>query len=320
MSLCLWVRAGYNRAHTQESRTHMHDSIQGLGWFVRRTSNTAAVGRFYRDALGLPVLRQWDAAESAGYMFYAGDVAAFEINRGGQPPISDPAQAECTPIFRTRDSDTALKQALAVGGKVVDDSVAKNIRTVLISDVDGHLFGLRQADDVSQFPPDKEAARRWAAGERGLAGLAALPDCIQDLGTVRLRVEDPAAMATFYTEMLGLDLLGHFVGGGIALHVGGTGILELVPGGTRHSPPKDRVDVTDVWILRVYDYVAMKAHFAVNRVHQVNALELAGGWLDYYTDPEGHLFGFQERKAPDPAILNSNLIEDKAARQKWLAN
>ena len=100
--------------------------------------------------------------------------------------------------------------------------------------------------------------------------------------------------------------------------MGGGGILELKPGGVRRTAPHDRVEVTDAWILRVYDYVALKAHLAVNRVHLVNAVELAGGWLDYYLDPEGHLFGFQERKAPDPAIPNSNLIEDKAARERWL--
>jgi hypothetical protein len=76
----------------------------------------------------------------------------------------------------------------------------------------------------------------------------------------------------------------------------------LWPGGARHSPPKDRVDITDVWILRVYDYVAMKAHMPFNRVHQVNTLEMAGGWLDCYADPEGHLFGFQERKAQTPNL------------------
>jgi catechol 2,3-dioxygenase-like lactoylglutathione lyase family enzyme len=297
----------------------MRECIQGLGWFVRRTSDAAALGRFYASALGLPVLRHWDTRESAGTMLYAGDVAAFEINRGGQTPVSDPAVAECTPIFRVRDLDAVVAQGLAAGARGAGEETAQNVRTLFLRDGAGHLYGLRQATDDSPFAPDAEAARRWAAGDRGLAGLTSLPDNIQDLGYVRLRVEDPTALAAFYAEILGLGILASPADGFVSLHLGGTGVLELVPGGTRRSAPKDRVDVTDVWILRVYDYVAMKAHVAVNRVHQVNALEMAGGWLDYYADPEGHLFGFQERKSPDPNIPNSNLVEDSAARHRWTA-
>ncbi|MSO96695.1 MAG: VOC family protein [Rhodospirillaceae bacterium] len=298
----------------------MQGSVQGLGWFVRRTSDAAILGKFYRDALGLPVLRHWALPENAGYMLYAGGVTTFEANRGGQIPISDPLQAECIPIFRARDLKAAMADAISASARLIGEDTSTNISTKLFADALGHLFGLRAANDQSTLAPDIEAARAWRAGERGLAGLSPMPDAIQDLGTIRPRVEDPKNLAEFYAEMLGLDIMGEPTSLGASLHLGGTGILELVPGGTRRSPPKDRVDVTDVWILRVHDYVGLKAHFAVNRVQRVNSLEMAGGWLDYYTDPEGHLFGFQERKPPDPKVPNTNLIEDIAARKQWEAS
>jgi hypothetical protein len=117
--------------------------------------------------------------------------------------------------------------------------------------------------------------------------------------------------------MVGLDPLLDATTERALLHLGGTCALELAAGGTRRAPPKDRAEVTDVWILRVYDYVGLKAHFAVNEVPTVNTVEMAGGWLDYCTDPEGHLFGYQERRPPDPAIPNSLLVEDAAARALW---
>jgi predicted enzyme related to lactoylglutathione lyase len=295
----------------------MRDSVQGLGWFVRRTANAAALGQFYARALALPVLRAWDMPDTSGTMLYGGDVAAFEINRGGQAPVSEPATAPCTPIFRARDFDLALRTVEAAGATRVSTDDAATPVTVWLRDSAGCLFGLRAANDKSPYAPDQIAAQRWAAGSRGLPELAPMPETIQDIGWVRLRVEDPAKLAAFYVEMLGLDVLSTSADGSIALHLGGTCTLELCPGGARRSPPKDRVDVTDVWILRIYDYIATKAHFAVNRVHLVNSLELKGGWLDYYVDPEGHLFGFQERKPADPAIPQSNLIEDAVARRQW---
>ncbi|MDX2144802.1 MAG: VOC family protein [Rhodospirillaceae bacterium] len=297
----------------------MREGIQGLGWFVRRSAATVAVGRFYRDALALPVLRQWEQPDNAGFMLYGGDVAAFEINRGGQPPSSDPALAECTPIFRSRDMDTSLRRATVKGAHVTVDENTGAARTVFLADPQGHAFGFQSADSMSPQAHHVEAQRRWDNADHGLPGVGAMPADIQDITCVRLRVEDPVALAAFYSEMLGLDVIGTPSRQGAMLHVGGTCALELVPGGTRRAPPKDRVDVTDVWILRIYDYVGMKAHLAVNRVHCVNTVQMIGGWLDYYTDPEGHLFGFQERKPADPAVPNTNLIEDIAARKRWEA-
>ncbi|MBL8644094.1 MAG: VOC family protein [Rhodospirillaceae bacterium] len=295
----------------------MREGVQGLGWFVRRTDDPAALGRFYLDALHLPALRSWERFEGAGTMFYAGDVAVFEINKGGQAPVVDPMHSECTPIFRARSISDAEDDIIAAGGHAVGAEKSEAAETHFFTDIKGNVFGLRTADDASDFAPDVKAALRWAAGERGSEMLQSLPETLQDLGTVRLRVEDPVALCAFYAEMLGLDVLGEPTPYLARLHMGGTGILELVSGGARRPIPHDRIDVTDVWILRVYDFISMKAHLTVNRVHLVNNVELPGGWLEYYADPEGHLFGFQERKAPDPNVPTTNLREDLAARKRF---
>ena len=50
--------------------------VQGLGWFVRRTADPIALGRFYERALGLPRLRSWESDGHAGAMYWAGEVCA----------------------------------------------------------------------------------------------------------------------------------------------------------------------------------------------------------------------------------------------------
>jgi hypothetical protein len=49
----------------------------------------------------------------------------------------------------------------------------------------------------------------------------------------------------------------------------------------------------------------------------INQLTLGGGTLNYYLDPEGHVFGFQERKAYTQQDERTHRIEDIAARQEW---
>lgn len=292
-------------------------AIQGLGWFLRRAAQAPQLGWFYRDALHLPLLRSWERADSAGAMLYAGDVAVYTVNIGGQPPVADPIRAECTPVFRVRNMSEATADVRAAGGWAVGEEKACDGVTVFMSDPKGYVFGLREADDASTSVADVEAARRWAAGERGLPGLEPLPEKIQGLAAVRLRVEDPEALTRFYSEMLGLDVIGTPTAECGQLHLGGPTALELKAGGKRRTPPKDRSEVPDVWILRVYDYVGIKAHLAVSGVPLVQNLELTGGWVDYYADPEGHLFGIQERKAPDPDVAATTLPEDIAARKRW---
>lgn len=294
-------------------------AIQGLGWFVRRTAEATALARFYRDALQLPLLRSWEGEGGAGAMMYAGGVTVFEVNTGGQPPPADPTHARCTPIFRVRDLVTVRSQSQKAGAWVVGENPSPVGHTVFLSDPKGYVFGLRAADDAVALAQDSDAALHRAAGEGSLSSLEPMPDAILDLGAVRLKVEDPVALSAFYADMFGFAVLGECTPAGARLHLGNTGALELIPGGSRSAPPKDRIDVTDVWILRVYDYVGLKAHMAVNGVHMVNRLELPGGWIDYYADPEGHVFGIQERKAPDPSVPNTLLAEDIAARKRWEA-
>jgi len=76
--------------------------------------------------------------------------------------------------------------------------------------------------------------------------------------------------------------------------------------------------VPDSFVFRVYDYLGLRASMATNEAKTVDTLERAGGFLDMVLDPAGHLFGFQERIAPNPDIPTSNLAEDIYARTRWL--
>ena len=304
----------------------MRDGIQGLGWFVRRTDEPLSLADFYMTALGLPELRRWDVAGEEGAMLYAGDVGVFEINiigKGGIRPLSDvtPQTAPCTPVFRAHGIGSVSDRCLALGATFAgetEEGPEAEARTFWLKDPQGHLFALREATTDTGLIPDSLAADAWqdSSAEPPSFGL---PDGgVQDLAGIRLVVKDPLATASFYMDAVGLDLLEQTKSGRVTLYLGSTAYLELLPGDIAPEEPEDRTMVADAFVLRVYDYLGLRASMATSGVRTTDTLERAGGFMDMVLDPAGHLFGFQERIAPNPEIPTSNLAEDTYARTRWL--
>ena len=182
------------------------------------------------------------------------------------------------------------------------------------------MFGLRAPTPGSDLAPDMEAEKLWPKGVVSLPDTPTLPADVQDIGWLRLHVADPQALIPFYCRTVGLDLLENNGDAGASLHLGSTASLELKPGGSKRAAPKDRKDLPDVWILRGYGFESFTANMAAANVPLINTLTLGAGSLNYYADPEGHVFGFQERKAYDPNDPLTHRIEDRVARAAWDAD
>lgn len=289
--------------------------IQGLGWIVRRTLRSpAALTPFYQAALGLRQLRP--AAPSGSVMLWAGDIVMFESSALTPGPDTDARRGELVFLMRARDYSRAKAAMLATGARVLREDTGTNA-TLYAVDPDGAVFGLWQAHAGSGFPPDAAADAIWQAGAIGMPGVPALANGLQDVASINLKVADPVALAAFYHDALGLELLGAPTPAGATLALGRTAVLELHPGGLRHAPPRDRSEVPDVWILRVYDHDALAARLRTHKAVIVNQIAITGGRLTYALDPEGHLFGFQQRT---PDLLPpgaAERAEDALARTLW---
>jgi len=268
----------------------------------------------------LPELRRIESAGVFGAMLRAGSFSVLEFAMGDRVPESDPAVAECTPLFRSRNMTSAVDTAVAAGAKIVSEETASSLRTVIMVDPFGHLFGLREADPASTTPHDVFAEQQWRNPHPATDALPAMPSAIQGITCVRMRVADTVAMAKFYADIVGLDPIDPPSIERAMFYMGGACALELLPGGQSHDAPKDRREATDVWVLRVHDYVGLKAHFAVRNVRTINTMEVPGGWLDYCCDPEGHVFGIQQRKPPDAKHSRPPNPEDVVAQALWDAS
>jgi catechol 2,3-dioxygenase-like lactoylglutathione lyase family enzyme len=277
-------------------------------------------GEFYRDVIGLAELRRRDTDTARNIMLWAGMFSALETIWQGQPhpPVNSVTDAEVVPIFRVRNWDAVIGRLESARTRFLSDAPEQD-GTLFFTDPDGFVCGIRPPAAGSDLAPDIEANERWPDDLVRLPDTPPLGEGLQDIGWLRLHVADPQALATFYCRVVGLDLLENNGEQGVTLHLGETGTLELRPGGRARPVPADRKDLPDVWILRGYDFQGFADKMSANGVPLVNALTLGAGSLNYYADPEGHVFGFQERKAYNPDDPLTHRVEDRVARDAWNA-
>lgn len=296
----------------------MSNYIQSLGWVVRRTEDPMPQGEFYRDVVGLAEVRRRDTDQARNIMLWAGMFTSFETIWQGQrhPPVETVEDAEVVPIFRVRDLELVRQRLEAANTRFVPASSPRD-DTLYFTDPDGFVSGIRAPEAGSDLAPDMEADSLWPDKVVSIPDVPPLGDGVQDIGWLRMHVADPQALAPFYTQTVGMDLLENNGAEGVSLHMGSTTTLELKPGGKSRPTPGDRKELPDVWIFRGYGFDGFTQKMADANVPLVNELTLGGGSLNYYADPEGHVFGFQERRAYIADDPLTHRPEDRVARAAW---
>lgn len=291
-----------------------NELVQSLGWIVRRTpAEPIQAAKFYENALGMRSVRPPPVGVAPNKMLWTGDIVMFELSARTATPEGDARIGDLVPVLRARDFDTARKNILAGGGKLVDETPGQP-RFAQFADPAGYPFAIVAPPTASPFPSDRLADQTWAAGGIALPDIPKFGPALQDMASIILKVEDPVAMARFYQTALGLEPVGPANPAGAVLYPGRTSTIVLRAGGVKRPLPKDRAEIPDVWILRVRDIEAMRARLAVNNVMVINEMTISGGKLIYALDPEGHLFGVQQRS---PAFIPPGMaerVEDALAR------
>lgn len=289
----------------------MRLGYQSCHSFIRRPNVPAALlTPFYEDVLGLPVIRP------VGEMvtFWAGEDLCFEIKCDDviRPAQDDPATAQLLPVLRTHDLEATLRRLAGHQVYPVARSESSAAQRVWVQAPDGRLVGLEERDRASRLAADVEALRRWDAGQVRLDGVGPLPPEVQYLHRIVLRVHDVERVSGFYAGVLGLDRVAEE--GGCALHsLGDTVLLEIAPGGEVRDPPGDRAEVADIVITRIHDldrFLMDMAALGVARCGETIHFE-TGTRAAYVCDPEGNLFGVQQR------TLWGEYPEDLEADRRW---
>lgn len=278
----------------------LDDNLMTMGWYMRRTADSHTLGDFYTDVFKLPFLRggrPWPVT-----MYWAGEATVFELKSDEAPmPERDqnPLTAPCTPVFRIHGLDTLLEKLLSGGAKFVTEINVTAGREVYILDPDGQLVALREVGRSSGLSIDQEAWRRFDSGVDFNPDCDNMPEEIQCLDGVIMRVQDLPAMRLFYRDVIGFSEI-HASNDSVVFDLGDNTYLELRSGGHTIPVPNDRVEITNSFILRMQDTEAFKEQTKTKGVHYVNEhIQWKRAHLAYFADPEGRIIGIEERYDPE---------------------
>lgn len=273
----------------------MRPGIYGLGWFIRRSPDHEHLTAFYHDVVGLPVIRRGNLTA-----FWAGETAVLEVSYGGerQPEYRDRADVPTIPVFRVLSLERVVDGLKARGVKFLNEPFEKpHALLAYFLDPSGNVTGIVERRRTSDRPEDIEAFRRWDRGRLSIPGVDPLPPHFQHLGWVILRCQDQQGIVEFYQDAIGLDFV-HKTDRSTFLSFGDVERLEIATGSTPQPAPADRMQASNSFLLRV-DNVDRQMDEMVKRGAAVvnEPFDIPGGRLGYLVDPEGHVFGLQQRNA-----------------------
>ncbi|GIW05523.1 MAG: hypothetical protein KatS3mg060_0328 [Dehalococcoidia bacterium] len=136
--------------------------LHALGWVLMRVADVARQTAFYRDTLGLDVVR---TTRDEAWLSL-GETALLGLLPGGVPaPFpADRSEVNETFILRVWDLDGIVADLLRHGVRFVTAPFdIPGGRLAYFADPEGRTIGLQQRTPASERVEDGEAARRWAA-------------------------------------------------------------------------------------------------------------------------------------------------------------
>ena len=283
----------------------LRDNLAGLGWYIRRTPDSAALAEWYGGALGLPLIR----GRVPVWFFWAAGSLCFELKSDvppGDERYEDPDSAPMVPVFASRQPEVTLARLERNGGIVA----GRIDEDVYVRDTDRQLIAIRPSNGSNSLAdPDVNV------------GASPVPNDLEGWLSTVCRVPDLESELRFYRDVVGLPLIGadatqatFSIGGDVAAGAR----LELRPGGEVLPPPATREERTDALIFRVDDHDAVNAAFKAAGVPIVNdGIRFNSASLTYVLSPSGRLVGFEERFEPaDYKAPRREFLEDREAIQR----
>jgi predicted enzyme related to lactoylglutathione lyase len=145
----------------------MPPDILDIGWIELRVADVARETAFYRDVLGLELLRD---EGPDGTVLYLGDLGRLEIRPGGrvETPVADRDLAPDMWMLRVHDVDAIVADLDAAGVHWINRPFEMTGGTLAyFADPEGHIVGIQSHGNDGRVQ-EIEPEARWRAGTNHL--------------------------------------------------------------------------------------------------------------------------------------------------------
>ena len=241
----------------------------GFAVYLLRTGDAARLAEWYAGVLGLPIVR----GREPTFYLSLGDVFILELLADKGAPGEAPQGLRL--VLASLDLAATRARLSERGARVLADEAGH----VIARDPDGNTVAIRQfGSPRSSFLPG------CSPPAKDLSGVCA----------VQRLCAQPRAVAAFFAELFGQP---DSETGAVRL---GNGIsLEFAPGGHAAAPPTAREAARHCFIVRTGDHdVAVEAVRRHCQTPVETNLAFNSAVLSYFADPEGQLWGVDERFEP----------------------
>ncbi len=141
--------------------------MQGVGWLVIRVADLDGTIPFYRDVLGLPLVR---GKEGVFAMFGLGNGTLLELSASGTPgPVpADRREAKVTAVFRVYGFDAWVARLDAHGVRFLErEQTIPGGRLAWFLDPDGTVLAIQERTLESTRPEDASLRAAWEQSSAG---------------------------------------------------------------------------------------------------------------------------------------------------------
>ena len=271
----------------------------GLAVLLIRTGSAAELAEWYAGTLGLPIIR---GREPTYYLSLGGCMVLELLADSGTPADRSWAQLSppLLPVIGSVDFDRTVAR-LERRGEAVELLDSTSHRQCRLRDPDGNAVAIRacRGDD------------EWDRFRPGVAPLAAdLGGLVELIRTAR----HPTGLAGFYRDVLALPTVDarptetdhrFWLGRGVE--------LAVIGGGCERALPTERVSSTFAFILRYRDHDGASDELVVRGAPVVaKDLRFNSASLSYFADPEGQVFGVDERYPPERFVEPRRMFAEDA--------
>ena len=213
-------------------RLEAHDAPYHIGAVTLRVRDLAKLAAFYRDAIGLKLLREGPGLAELG----AGTTVLVRLKAGAAEPASAAGLFHLAILLPSRrDLADWLRHAAGAGIRLEGASDHLVSEALYLSDPEGNGIEIYRDRKRSEWPRRPDGGIAMATERLDLDRLIAearagryggMPDGT-GMGHIHLRVGDTAAAEAFYRDLLGFELMVRYPGasflasGGYHHHIAG---------------------------------------------------------------------------------------------------